>query len=190
MTRLFLIRHAEPAAGWGGDAHDPGLTEKGRAQAEAAAQALLAMGPLDVVSSPMLRCRETAAPFAALRSVDPRIEQRVSEVVAPSSVSDRPAWLRATFPWDDGVARRQWSDVADDLRTWRDACSDAVREMRVDTAVFTHFIAINAITSAVLGSGDTIVFRPAHCSITELERTSDGLRVVRLGGEMVSADVR
>lgn len=190
MTRLFLIRHAEPAAGWGGDALDPGLTERGRAQAEAAAEALAAMGLLDVVSSPMLRCRETAAPFAAMRGLDPRIEARISEVVAPPGVSDRPAWLRAIFPWDDGVARRQWTDVAPDLRTWRDACSGALREMNADTAIFTHFIAINAIVSAAQGSGDTIVFRPAHCSITELELARDGLRVVRLGGEMVSADVR
>jgi broad specificity phosphatase PhoE len=190
MTRLFLIRHAEPAAVWDGDAHDPGLTEKGRTQAEAAAQALSAMGPLDVVSSPMLRCRETAAPFATLRGGEPRIEARVSEVIAPAGVSDRPAWLRETFPWDDGVARRQWSDLTEDLRKWRDGCGAALIDMNTDTAVFTHFIAINAVVSAALGSGDTIVFRPAHCSITELEVTPNGLRVVRLGGEMVSADVR
>lgn len=190
MTRLFLIRHAEPAAGWGGDAHDPGLSEKGRAQAKAATEALSATGPLDVVSSPMLRCRETAAPFARRRAVEPRIENRVSEVVAPPGVGDRPAWLRATFPWDEGVVRRQWSDVAEDLSVWRDACSAALLQMSADTAVFTHFIAINAIVGTALGSADTIVFRPAHCSITELELTPDGLRVVRLGAEMVSADVR
>lgn len=190
MTRLFLIRHAEPAASWGGDAHDAGLTEKGQAQAEGAAKALLAMGLLDVVSSPMLRCRETAAPFAAARALAPLIEPRVSEVVAPAGVADRPAWLRANFPWDEGVARRQWSDVAPDLRTWRDACGAALREMKKDTAIFTHFIAINAIVSAATGSNDTIVFRPAHCSITELELGPDGLRLVRLGGEMISADVR
>lgn len=190
MTRLFLIRHAEPAASWGGDTDDPGLTEKGRSQAGGAAEALSAMGPLGIVSSPMLRCRETAAPFATLRGLDPVIETRVSEVVAPPGVSDRPAWLRATFPWDDGDARRQWTDVAPELRAWRDACVSALHEMTADTAIFTHFIAINAIVSAARGSADTIVFRPAHCSITELELTRDGLRVVRLGGEMVSADVR
>jgi broad specificity phosphatase PhoE len=62
--------------------------------------------------------------------------------------------------------------------------------MRADTAVFTHFIAINAIVSVAANSADTIVFRPAHCSITELEVSNDGLRVVRLGHEMQSADVR
>jgi broad specificity phosphatase PhoE len=190
MPRLFLVRHAEPAAGWGGDALDPGLSDLGREQAAAAAHALAAMGELAVVSSPMLRCRETAAPYAALRDVAPRIEARVSEVVAPLGVQDRRIWLRETFPWDDGVPRRQWGDVPQELRAWRDACSAALREMATDTVVFTHFIAINAIVSAASGSADTIVYRPAHCSITELESSSTGLRVVRLGGEMHSADVR
>lgn len=190
MPRLFLVRHAEPAAGWGGDALDPGLSDLGREQAEVAAKSLSALGPLQVISSPMLRCRETAAPFAALRSVTPRLEQRVSEVVAPASVQDRRSWLRETFPWDDAVVRRQWSDVAKDLRAWREACSAALREMTTDTVVFTHFIAINAIVSAASGSADTIVFRPAHCSITELELSPIGLRVVSLGGEMRSADVQ
>jgi broad specificity phosphatase PhoE len=190
MTRLFLVRHAEPAAGWGGDALDPGLSGLGREQAEAVAKSLSAMGALDVVSSPMLRCRETAAPYAALKGVAPRIEQRVSEVVAPAGVQDRRSWLRATFPWDDGVARRRWSDVPQDLLAWRAACSAVLREMAADTVVFTHFIAINAIVSAASGSADTIVFRPAHCSITELDLSSTGLRIVSLGNEMHSADVR
>jgi broad specificity phosphatase PhoE len=190
MTRLFLVRHAEPAAGWGGDALDPGLSDLGREQAETAAASLSALGPLDVVSSPMLRCRETAAPYAALRDFLPRIEQRVSEVVAPPGVQDRRVWLRETFPWDDGVARRQWSDVGEDLRAWRDACGAALRDMTADTVVFTHFIAINAIVSAASKSAETIVFRPAHCSITELELDAGALRVVSLGAEMRSADVR
>ncbi len=39
MVRLFLIRHGEPEAAWGGAVDDPGLTEHGRAQAETPAQA-------------------------------------------------------------------------------------------------------------------------------------------------------
>lgn len=190
MTRLFLIRHAEPAAGWGGDALDPGLSELGRDQAQRAAEALSAMGPLEVVSSPMLRCRETAAPYAAGRGVAPRIEQRVSEVVAPPDVADRRVWLRETFPWDEGVTRRRWSDAPEALCVWRDTCAAALRDINADTAVFTHFIAINAIVSVACNSAETIVFRPGHCSITELENTEHGLRVVRLGHDMQSADVR
>ena len=189
MTRLFLVRHAEPAAGWGGEASDPGLSNVGREQAQTVAKALSAIGQFEVVSSPMLRCRETASPYAALGGVIPRVEPRVSEVVAPVGVRDRRLWLRDTFPWDDGIARRRWSDVPRDLRTWRDDCSTALHEMTANTVVFTHFIAINAIVSAASGAADTIVFRPGHCSITELELTAGVLRVVGLGDEMNSADV-
>ncbi|HEY1425721.1 MAG TPA: histidine phosphatase family protein, partial [Caulobacteraceae bacterium] len=69
MSRVYLIRHARPSASWGGDDGDPGLDATGAAQAEAAAKALLALPqnlrPSRVVSSPLRRCRETAAPFAA-----------------------------------------------------------------------------------------------------------------------------
>jgi broad specificity phosphatase PhoE len=45
MSRVYLIRHAKPSATWGGDDDDPGLDDTGKAQAEAAAQALLALPP-------------------------------------------------------------------------------------------------------------------------------------------------
>ncbi|HEY9218984.1 MAG TPA: histidine phosphatase family protein, partial [Phenylobacterium sp.] len=46
MPRLYLIRHGKPATVWGqGADEDPGLDEAGRAQAERARDALLAMAP-------------------------------------------------------------------------------------------------------------------------------------------------
>ncbi len=190
MPRLFLIRHAEPAASWGGSDHDPGLTERGRAQAEGAARALADLGRLEAISSPMRRCQETAAPFAKLTRQSAFLEQAVSEVVAPDGVTDRPAWLRANFPWDEGVARRRWSDVDPALRAWRVNAVDAMSVVQRDVAVFSHFIAINAIVSAAMESDETIVFRPGHASITELALDGGKLRVVRLGADMQSADVR
>lgn len=190
MTRIFLIRHAEPAASWGGAAHDPGLSEQGRVQADVAATLLAMEGPLELISSPMLRCRETAAALAHRTGVGPRIEPRVSEVSAPSGVSDRPAWLRQNFVWASGVPKRPWADVAPALHAWRDDAVAAIGALQTDCAVFTHFIAINAIVGAIEHNPHTIVFRPGHASITELERTGSGLRVVRLGAEMVSEDVR
>lgn len=190
MTRIFLIRHAEPAAAWGGAHNDPGLSENGQIQADVAATLLGMEGPLSLVSSPMLRCRETAAALANRIGMGPRIEPRVSEVVAPPDVTDRPAWLRSNFAWADGVPRKRWDDVAQALRAWRDDAIAAVRAIENDCAVFSHFIAINAIVGAAQNSPDTMVFRPGHASITQLELTGGELRVVRLGGEMKSDDVR
>ncbi len=190
MTRIFLIRHAEPAEAWGGDAHNPGLSARGRAQAEAAATALAQFGALDVVSSPMRRCVETAAPFAGLMGVEPRIEPRVSEVVAPAEVSDRRAWLKTCFPWDEGAERRRWASLDPALRAWRDEAVSALKALRRDTAVFSHFIAINAISSHALERDESIVCTPTHASITELALMDGALRLVRMGVEVQSDDVR
>lgn len=190
MTRLFLIRHGEPEAAWGGAVDDPGLSEAGRAQAMAAAAALLPLRPAAIVSSPMKRCRETATPFEQSIGVAARIESAVSEVVAPMGVTDRRAWLRENFPWDPGVPRRQWRSVDADLRTWRDSVAAFVFGLEQDTAVFSHFIAINALTSVAMRSEDTIVCAPGYASITEFEVRNGVLELVKLGERMVQGEVR
>lgn len=190
MTRLFLIRHGEPEAAWGGASNDPGLSDAGRVQAQAAADALAGFGPLDVVSSPMRRCRETAAPFEVMSGSSARVEPGVSEVVAPAGVGDRRIWLRENFPWDEGAARRKWSDVDPALRAWRDSVVAAVLVLKRDSAIFSHFIAINALASAAMKSHDTIVCVPGYASISEFAVRDGVLSLVRLGDSMVQGEVR
>lgn len=190
MARLFLIRHGEPEAAWGGPVDDPGLTEKGCAQARAAAEALMRKGTLEVVSSPMRRCLETAAPYAELSGVAVRDGRWFGEVETPRDVADRRAWLRENFPWSAGATPRGWSSVAQDVRAWRERVLSAACRIEKDTAVFTHFIATNAIVGFAMESAQTIVFRPDHASITELEVSPERLSVRRLGKEMDDGEVR
>lgn len=190
MTRLFLIRHGEPEAAWGGAVDDPGLSEAGRAQAEAAAAALASAGPLAILSSPMRRCRETAKPFEHRTGLSAGIETSVSEVVAPFGITDRRSWLRENFPWDPGAARRKWSEVDTALRAWRDGVSSWALGMKQDSAVFSHFIAINALASVAMRSDDTIVCVPGYASITEFEVRDSVLHIVRLGESMAQGEVR
>jgi len=190
MPRLFLIRHAEPAASWGGAESDPGLTDLGRAQAKAAARVLSGLGALEVLSSPMRRCQETAEAYVALSGREAQLEAAVSEVVAPTHVTDRPGWLRDNFRWDEGVPKRLWAEVDPALRAWRDRAVARIHAVQNDCAVFSHFIAINAIVGAAMGSAETMVFRPGHGSITELALADGALRVVSLGADMTSSDVR
>jgi broad specificity phosphatase PhoE len=190
MTRILLVRHAEPEAVWGGQSSDPGLSEKGHAQAAAAAVALEAYGPLSIVSSPMLRAQQTAAPYATARRAAPAVEERVSEIVAPPGTVDRPAWLQARFPFRDPSARVSWQALEPRLHEWRRALVDYLAGLRQDTVVFTHFIAINVVCGAALGADETIVCLPGHASITELEANGGKLRFVRLGAAMISDDVR
>jgi len=190
MTRLFLIRHGRPEAAWGGAGTDPGLSVEGHQQAADAAGALGAEGALHVVSSPMRRCRETAVPYARLRGVEPAVDQRVSEIVADDGVADRAAWLQARFPWRDPGNVRTWASLEPRLHQWRARMLEFVSSIRADTAVFSHFIAINVMVGAAMRNENTIVCMPDHASITELAVENGMLTLVRLGATMRVDDVR
>lgn len=189
MARVFLIRHGEAAAAWGGDDDDPGLSAAGHVQAAAAAERLAGLGPLAALSSPMRRCRETAAPYELRRGGPALIEPHVSEVPTPSGVADRPSWLRQNFPWRGGEPRL-WTSLDSNLKAWRDAVLARVRAIDEDTAVFSHFIAINVIVGAALDRPETIVCKPGYASITELSVSPSGLQLVRFGEEMQTGEVR
>ena len=60
--RLYLVRHGRPTGGFA-EVANPGLDDIGAAQAEAVAQELEMFGPLSIMTSPLQRARETAAPF-------------------------------------------------------------------------------------------------------------------------------
>jgi broad specificity phosphatase PhoE len=190
MARLFLIRHGQPASSWGERESDPGLSEAGRAQAEAAAATLGPSAALKVVSSPMLRCLETAAPYVRARRIDLAVEPRISEIATQAGVEDRAGWLQARFPWRDPRQMRSWPSLEPELQDWRARMLDYVHGVADDTAMFTHFIAINVIVGAAMNDEATIVCKPGHASITELEVTPRALRLVRLGDEMQVDDVR
>src|SRR5881398_1957910 len=120
MSRIYLIRHGKPAAGWGGHDDDPGLDEAGKAQAEAIAEALMALPPdqrpTKVVSSPLRRCRETAEPTARALGVTIEIDPRVGEIPTPAALSaeERGPWLRKSFAGT-------WAEIEGDLDydAWR-----------------------------------------------------------------------
>jgi len=138
----------------------------------------------------MRRCLETAAPYASWRGLEPQIEPRVSEIVADEGVEDRAAWLQERFPWRDPNKQISWSSLEPRLHAWREQMLGFVRALREDTAVFTHFIAINVIAGAALGVDQTIVCIPDHASITEMEAERGVLRLVRHGAAMQVDDVR
>jgi broad specificity phosphatase PhoE len=183
MSRVYLIRHAKPSATWGGDDDDPGLDSDGKAQAEAAAKALLALPPelrpRRVVSSPLRRCRETAAPFAAAIGAEVEIDPDVGEIPTPSALSppERGPWLRKAFTG-------RWSEIDGDLDydAWRGRVLAAVAS-RPNAAVFSHFVAINAALSALAGVPDVITLRPDHASITVFDLSDGALTLVERGPE-------
>ncbi|MER5350555.1 bifunctional RNase H/acid phosphatase [Kitasatospora sp. NPDC002551] len=109
-TTLVLLRHGETHltpekrfSGSGGT--DPELSEKGRWQAERAAEALAARGSIQaVVASPMRRTRQTAEAVATRLGLDVRFEEGLREV-------DFGAWEGLTF----AEARERYPE---DLTAW------------------------------------------------------------------------
>ncbi|MFE3191856.1 histidine phosphatase family protein [Nocardia sp. NPDC059240] len=95
-TTLILLRHGETAltpegrfSGSGGS--DPALSETGRRQADAVAARLAEFGPVHaVVSSPLRRCRETAAATAGKLGLDVRLANGLRE-------ADFGVWEGLTF---------------------------------------------------------------------------------------------
>lgn len=176
MPTLYLVRHGRAAAGWDTDP-DPGLDELGRAQAHAVADTLAARGPLDLIVSPMMRTRETAAPLAYAWGIVPRIEPRVSEIPAPGvDLAARGRWLRK-------VAARRWTELDEALRSWRDDVLDALAQTTRAAVIVTHYIAINAAVGAATADDRVVSFGPAHCSVTVLRNNEGRLRLICRGEE-------
>jgi phosphohistidine phosphatase len=75
-VRLFLVRHAEAAPGEPDELRP--LTQAGREQARALGARLAAASPELVVSSPLLRARETADAIARAAGAELRVDERLA----------------------------------------------------------------------------------------------------------------
>jgi len=174
MPLIYLVRHGQAAAGYSEDP-DPGLDDLGRAQAEAASKTLLTARPKRVLSSPLKRAQETAHPYAQAIGESVTLEPRVSEIPSPNlSVSERGAWLQ-------GIMQGQWSNQSEALQAWQASLVDVLKEAREDTVIFSHFVAINALVSAVTKDDQVLVFRPDNASITTFRETNGELALVAQG---------
>lgn len=176
MAIIYMVRHGRAAAGF--DAHhDPGLDDTGHRQATTAAQALSPLGPIAIYSSPLARARETAMPLSQRWGVEMVIEPRVAEIPSPmEDLAQRSVWLR-------GVMGDRWANLDEDLRLWRASLVDCLLDLKEDSVVFCHFIAINVAVGAATNDERMISFRPDNASITRLANADGVLRVVELGRE-------
>lgn len=180
MPRLLLVRHGEAAAGWGDDL-DPGLSDRGRAQAEAMAAAVASLGPLRVLVSPLRRCRETAEPLLALWQAEPTVEPRVAELPSPpgSTLQSRTDWLRA-------LMSSTWAEGAPELESWRRDVISCLVALDTDTVVVTHFIAINVVVGAATDDDRVVCEHLDNCSVTVVDVDGGALRLVQAGDKAIT----
>jgi len=177
MVRIHMVRHGRAAAGFG-ESMDPGLDDLGRSQAVAVAERLKALGPLTILSSPLARTRQTAAPLAKLWGAVPAIEDAVAEIPSPKGMT-----LEARVAWLRELMAGSWRDVSPELAAWREHAIATVTAIPQDAVIFSHYVAINVIAGAALGDDRVVVFSPDNCSVTVFETDGAKLRLIEKGEE-------
>jgi broad specificity phosphatase PhoE len=177
VPRLYLVRHGRAAAGWDADP-DPPLDEVGRAQAEEMAFDLGPLGPLVLVTSPLLRCRQTAAPLAARWSTTPRVLPEVAEIPSPEGVpmGERVPWLRRAMTG-------RWADLGSRYTAYRDTVLATLAELPGPTVVVSHFIAINTVLGAAAGDDRLVLASLDNASVTIVDVEQGRFVVTQRGRE-------
>ncbi len=179
--QIALVRHGRASGGWD-TALDPELDDLGRGQARDTANKLnqIFVGKeVEIISSPLLRCRQTADAFVKFRELPVRVCAEVTEIPSPIGIemSGRVDWLR-------GVMRGKWSDLDENYRAFRDGLVEFVRAIERDAVIFSHFIAINAVIGSLTNDDRLVIRSLDNCSITLLERDATGkLQIAQSGHE-------
>jgi broad specificity phosphatase PhoE len=180
MATIRLVRHGRATGGWDADP-DPGLDDVGRLQAEAVAALLapLRVGDLPhLVTSPLRRCRETAAPLAERWGIAAVVEPLVAELPAPHGVP-----FGQRVPWLQDAIAGTWTALGRRYLDYRDTFVAYVAGRTEDTVVLSHFVAINTVIGHCVGDDRVMINRLDNTSVTTVETSPSGLRLVRIGAE-------
>jgi broad specificity phosphatase PhoE len=185
-VELVLVRHGLPVRLEVADGPaDPPLSDVGRRQADALARWLSAE-PVDVlVTSPLRRARETAAPLEAALGLTARIVDDVAEWDRHSNVYLPTETLRDEAPdiWD-ALAGGDWEALGIDLPAFLqrvvhalDGLAAAHPGQRV--VVVCHGGVINAYAARVLGLEQVLFFDPHYTGFSRILVSRSGRRGVR-----------
>jgi alpha-ribazole phosphatase len=101
MLMLHLVRHGDTqqsADGYFAGDIDPPLTDKGRAQAVAAARVLAGYELAAIYVSPKLRARQTAEPIAAACKLEPVVEDGLREIAYGAWEGRKESEIKASDP--------------------------------------------------------------------------------------------
>lgn len=184
---VVLVRHALPVrvdAVPGGGAADPGLAERGHAQAQRVLRALEDDGVTALYTSPARRAAETAAPLERALGLTAIVEPGLAEFdsadgsyvpIEELRAAGDPRWelLKRGDLYSTGV-----DPVAFRARVVAAVTAIAARHPGGRAVLFTHAGAVNAAAGEVLGQARPIWMAPAYCSLTRLAFSRDGRRGV------------
>ena len=184
---LLFIRHALPerVEGFDGPA-DPELSEAGHHQARHVAEYLAFERIHAVFASPLRRAMQTAAPVAALQSIEVAVADGIAEYDRESSEYIPIEQLKAEgLPgWQDVLTGDAHRSIGIDPHEFRSGVVDAV-EAIIDAhpgekvAAVCHGGVINAYITHILGIADPSgFFYPNYTSIHRIAAARSGERSV------------
>jgi broad specificity phosphatase PhoE len=160
---MILLRHGQTAANAAGlllGRLDPPLTELGRRQAEALARAKGVAGAARVVTSPLVRTRQTAALLGPPVVADERWIEVDYGRYDGMPLGEVPPALWAAWRADPAWAPEGGESLAAVGRRVRAACEELADEVAgVDVVVVSHVSPIKAAVAWALGAGDEAVWR-------------------------------
>lgn len=183
---LLIIRHALPVRReLSSGAADPELSEAGHAQAAHLARYLESERLDAVYSSPLARARETAAPIAATREVDIRINDDIAEWDQHSTEYVPVEELKAANdPRWHAMLAGEW-DVEEPEEAFRQRVVAAMETIIAEhggqrVAVVCHGGVINGYLSHILELATPArgFFYPNYTSINRVAAASSGERSV------------
>jgi len=155
-----MVRHGQASAAWH-ESPDPGLSELGQQQAATAAQQLDHLNKIAIISSPLLRCQETAQPFATAKNTPISIHQEVSEIPTPSNIA-----FDQRGPWLQQAMAGTWQELGQQFVDYKNDIGNFVKNLQHDTVIFSHFIAINVVIGEALSDDRLVVKSLDNCSVT------------------------
>ncbi len=185
---LLLIRHAEPvriAPGSSPEPADPGLTDRGRVQAERLARWLVQESIDAVLSSPLRRAGETAKVVGDGLGLEVETVEGLMEYDAEADYYIPVEEMRETrdHHWRAMVEGR-WEELGgeapDRFRARIVPCVDAVVDRFAGrrVAAVCHGGVINVYLAAVLGLERHLWFEPGYTSISRVAAARTGERSV------------
>ena len=160
MTHIYMVRHGQADAAWH-ENPNPGLSALGLQQAQQAALQLQHLNNVNIISSPLLRCQQTAQPFADAKNTPVSINPEVSEIPTPSNVA-----FEQRGPWLQQAMAGTWQQLGQQFVDYKNDVGNFVKSLTHDTVVFSHFIAINALIGFVTNNDNLMIAQLDNCSIT------------------------
>ena len=189
MIKIYLIRHGEAIDGW--TSLDPGLSKLGKKQAEDLRSSLKKKlnDKTDIISSPLLRCQETANISVSDSKKKIVFDDIFRELPSPiKDLNKRVTWLKRVLPlnWEELEEDTESKLSNIDYYLWRKKIINKIISFKNETVIFTHFVVINYVIGKIMNSNKVINFYPDNCSITEIGIENNKMELIKLGDSSIS----